>query len=176
MKEVIKEVLISEDKIKETVKRLGEELNSEYGDNEVTLIVILKGSMVFAADLMRELKMPVKLEFMRVSSYGNSSKSSGQINIKLDLDADIKGKNVIIAEDIIDSGNTLYKLREELLKREPKSLKLCTLLSKPSRREADIEADYIGIKIEDKFVIGYGLDYAERYRNLPYIGILDIEE
>ena len=168
----IKSILISEEEIQELVNELGERLNKDYEGKEVIFAVILKGSLVFAADLMRRLTMPVKLDFMQASSYGESAVSSGIINIKKDLDNVISGKHVLIIEDIIDSGNTLAKLKQVLLERDPASVKICALLSKPSRREMDVEVEYIGKDIPDEFVVGYGLDFNERYRNLPYIGIL----
>ena len=168
----IKSVLISEEEIQETVRSLGERINKDYEGKEVLLVVILKGSLVFAADLMRCLTIPVKLDFMQASSYGDSTESSGLINIKKDLENDAGGKHILIVEDIIDSGNTLAKLKQLLLNRNPASVKICTLLSKPSRREMDVEVEYIGKDIPDEFVVGYGLDFDERYRNLPYIGIL----
>lgn len=168
----IKSILISEEEIQELVNELGERLNKDYEGKEIIFAVILKGSLVFAADLMRRLTMPVKLDFMQASSYGESVVSSGIINIKKDLDNVISGKHVLIIEDIIDSGNTLAKLKQVLLERDPASVKICALLSKPSRREMDVEVEYIGKDIPDEFVVGYGLDFNERYRNLPYIGIL----
>ena len=168
----IKSILISEEEIQELVNELGERINKDYEGKEVIFAVILKGSLVFAADLMRRLTMPVRLDFMQASSYGESAVSSGIINIKKDLDNVISGKHVLIIEDIIDSGNTLAKLKQVLLERDPASVKICTLLSKPSRREMDVEVEYVGKDSPDEFVVGYGLDFNERYRNLPYIGIL----
>lgn len=168
----IKEIMISEEEIRETVRGIGERINNDYAGKEIILVVILKGSLVFAADLMRELRIPVRLDFMQASSYGSGTESSGVINIKKDLDNDIAGREVLIVEDILDSGNTLAALKKLLLARNPAGVKICTLLSKPSRRTADIEADYVGKCIPDEFVVGYGLDFDERYRNLPYIGIL----
>lgn len=168
----IKSVLISEEEIRETVLKLGEQINKDYEGKEIIFAVILKGSLVFAADLMRCLTMPVKLDFMQASSYGDSTESSGFIKIKKDLENNVCGKHVLIIEDIIDSGNTLSKLKKLLLEREPASVKICTLLSKPSRREIDVDVEYIGKEIPDEFVVGYGLDFNEKYRNLPYVGIL----
>lgn len=168
----IKSVLISEEEIRKTVLNLGEQINKDYEGKEIIFAVILKGSLVFAADLMRCLTMPVKLDFMQASSYGDSTESSGFIKIKKDLENNVSGKHVLIIEDIIDSGNTLSKLKKLLLEREPASVKICTLLSKPSRREIDVDVEYIGKEIPDEFVVGYGLDFNEKYRNLPYVGIL----
>ena len=171
----IKNVLLSKEEIEQIVKNVAEKINKDYNGEEVTVVVILRGSMVFAADLIRHLDMPVRLEFMQVSSYGSGTSSSGFINLKRDLDADICGKNVLIVEDIIDSGNTLYKLKEILRKRDPKSCRICTLLDKPQRRVTSVEVEYVGTDIPDEFVVGYGLDYNELYRNLPYIGVLKRE-
>lgn len=169
----IKEILISEKQIGEAVQRLADTLNKTYGNEEVLLVLVLKGSIIFCADLMRRLSFPVVLDVMKVSSYGNGCVSGGDIEISLDLSCDIAGKNVLIVEDIIDSGNTLYKLKSVLSERGPKTLRICTLLDKPARREADISAEYVGIEIPDEFIVGYGLDYAERFRQLPYIAVLD---
>ncbi len=171
----IKRILVSEDEVRQIVQGLADKLNKDYGDEELTVLVILKGSMIFAADLIRKLKMPVTIEFMRVSSYGAGTKTSGFINIKQDVECDIAGKNILIIEDIIDSGNTLYKLKEVLLERKPKSCKICTMLDKPDRRVADVTVDYQGTVIPDEFAVGYGLDFNERYRNLEYIGVLKEE-
>lgn len=171
----IESILVSEEEIKEIVKNLADNINSDYKDEELTVLIILKGSMVFASDLIRKLKMPVAIEFMRVSSYGEGTSSSGFINIKQDVECDIKDKNILIIEDIIDSGNTLYKLKEVLLERKPKTLRICTLLDKPDRRVTDVTVEYQGKVIPDKFAVGYGLDYNENYRNLEYVGVLKKE-
>lgn len=168
----IKSVLISEEEIKDIVCSLGERISKDYEGKEILMAVILKGSLVFAADLMRHITVPVKLDFMQASSYGSGTTSSGLINIKKDLENNAYGKHILIIEDIIDSGNTLAKLKQLLLNRNPASVKICTLLSKPSRREMDVEVEYIGKDIPDEFVVGYGLDFDERYRNLPYVGVL----
>lgn len=169
-------VLLSEEQLKKRVRELGEEITGDYGKEECLIAVgILRGSVVFLADLIRHINLHTELEFMAVSSYGNSTKTSGAVKINKDLDVDISGKNVIIIEDIIDSGVTLKYLKELLLKRNPKSLRICTLLNKPDRRKADVVPDYVGFDIPDEFVIGYGLDYASRYRNMPYVGILKRE-
>ena len=168
MKERI-EVLLSAEQIDKRMAELADELYQEFGDEQVELVCALKGAVVTIVDLAKKMKMPV-------SSYGNSTESSGNINIKMDLDADITGKNVLIVEDIIDTGRTLKKLKELLISRNPKKLKLVTLLDKPDRRVVDIKADYTGFTIPDAFVVGYGLDYAQKYRNLPYVGVLHFEE
>lgn len=169
----IKRILMSETEIADTVCRLADRLNTEFGDEPIVAVVILKGSMFFAADLIRKLNMPVILEFMKVSSYGSGAVSSGTLRLDLDIGTDLAGRNVLIIEDIIDSGNTLFRVRDMLSQRGAKSVKICTMLDKPECREADIHSDYIGKSIPPEFVVGYGLDYDERYRNLPYIGVLD---
>ncbi len=172
----VSEVLLSEEKLKQRVKELGEKITKDYeGEDCLIAVGILRGSVVFLADLIRHINLHTELEFMAVSSYGNSTKTSGAVKINKDLDVDISGKNVIIIEDIIDSGVTLTYLKEMLLKRKPKSLKICTLLNKPDRRKAEVVPDYVGFDIPDEFVIGYGLDYASRYRNMPYVGVLKRE-
>lgn len=168
----IGKILINEDEIKTKVSELGRIITRDYARKELLLIGVLKGSVVFMADLMRHIDLNCRIDFMRVSSYGNGSASSGNIKIELDLRHPIKDCDVLIVEDILDSGNTLYCLKNLLLSRNPKSLKICTFLDKPERRMADIQADYVGITIPNDFVVGYGLDFAEDYRNLPYIGVL----
>lgn len=171
MNKDLKCVLITEDEIRKKVETLAETLNNDYDGKTVMLILVLKGSIVFCADLMRKLKFPVVLEIMKVSSYASGT-TSGELRVDLDVLSDVKNKHIIIVEDIIDSGNTLYKLKSMLMQREPASVRICTLLDKPERRQADINADYTGITIPDEFVVGYGLDFNERYRELPYIGVL----
>ena len=175
MKERV-EVLLSAEEIDKKLEELAEELYKEFGDEEVELICTLKGAVVVTVDLAKKMKMPVKLNFMSVSSYGDSTESSGNINVKMDLDIDIEGKNVLIVEDIIDTGRTLRRLKELLLFRKPKKLKIVTLLDKPDRRVVDIKGDFAGFTIPDAFVVGYGLDYAQKYRNLPYVGVLHFDE
>lgn len=167
-------VMITEEKIKERVKELAEEVNKEYPEGELIVVGILKGCFVFVSDLVRELTADVRVHFMRVTSYGSATVSSGCINIKEDLDIDIAGKDVLIAEDIVDSGNTLSHLVALLKTRNPKSIKVCALLSKPSRREVEFEADYTGFEIPDEFIVGYGLDCDERFRQLPYIATVKL--
>ncbi len=159
--------------IENRVKELGEQITRDYEGDDVLLVGILKGASVFVADLMRQIKADANIDFMSVSSYGTSTVSSGSVKILKDLDYDIKDKNVLIVEDIIDSGNTLKNLKDTLSTRHPKSLKLCTLLDKPQRRTCDVKVDYVGFIIEDKFIVGYGIDYADKYRNLPYIAIVE---
>lgn len=168
----VEKILVDEEKIKVAVNRIAENLNRDLCGEPLLVIVILKGSTPFAMDLIRKLNMPVQLDFMQVSSYGKSTESAGFINIKRDIEQDISGKNILIVEDIIDSGNTLYKLKTLFESRSAKSVKICTMLDKPSRRVVDVAVDYVGYEIPDEFVVGYGLDYDENYRNLPYIGVL----
>ncbi|MDD6071723.1 MAG: hypoxanthine phosphoribosyltransferase [Clostridiales bacterium] len=166
------EVMISEKEINTRICELAEQINKDYAGKELHLIVILKGSVFFACELAKRITVPVTLDFMAVSSYGDGMVSAGKITVKKELDEDIRGKDVLIVEDIIDSGNTLFHLKNLLLARNPESLKIITLLDKPERRTADIQSDYCGFNIPDKFVVGYGLDHAQKYRNLPYIGVV----
>jgi len=168
----IKEVWISEEQLREKVKELGAAISEDYKDKNLMMVSVLKGSVVFMADLMRAITIPAAIDFMAVSSYGTGTKSSGVVRILKDLDSHIENYDLLLVEDILDSGNTLAYLRELLGDRGPKSIRIATLLDKPSRRVADIKADYLGFEIEDQFVVGYGLDYNEKYRNLPFIGIL----
>ncbi len=161
--------LISEEKLNKRILELAEEINKDYEGKDIILVTILKGSTYFMCDLSRRLKGNIIVEFMRVSSYINNE-ASGKIDVKLDLKENIEGKDVLVIEDIVDTGNTLFYLKEYLSKKNPRSLKCVTLLDKPSRRVFDVDADYVAFTIEDKFVIGYGLDYDELYRNLPYVG------
>lgn len=178
MGQIIKvgKVMITAEEIDKRISSLADEINKDYKDQELIVIGILKGCFVFMSDLVRKLNCDVRTYFMEVSSYNDGTVSSGKVTIKKDLDVDIEGKNILIAEDIIDSGNTLSQLTEILNKRNPKSIKVCTLLSKPARREVEFEGDYTGFEIEDKFIIGYGLDCAEKFRQLPYIAEVDICE
>lgn len=168
----ISEILISEEELCEIVTRLGKEISEDYKDKNLMLISVLKGSVVFMADLMRAIKIPCKIDFMAVSSYGSGTKTSGVVKIIKDLTEPIEGADVLIVEDILDSGVTLSYLKKLLIARNPKSIKICTLLDKPERRKSDIFADYVGSSIPDEFAVGYGLDYDEKYRNLPFIGSL----
>lgn len=168
----IERILITEEELQNTVSRLARQISEDYHGKQLMLICVMKGSLVFTADLMRAIDFPVELDFMQASSYGNGSTSCGCIDIKRDLEDDVSGKNVLIVEDIIDSGNTLSRLKSLLQNRGADSVKICTILNKPDRREVDVYIDYEGIKIPDEFVVGYGLDYAQKYRNLPYVGIL----
>lgn len=176
MKEKV-DVLIFEKEIDNRILEIADRINKDYEGEELTLICVLKGGVMFMCDLAKRLNLNVRLDFMSVSSYGSETKSSGVVKIIKDLDDSIDGKNVLVVEDIIDSGNTLSYLMDILKKRGPKSIKLCTLLDKPSRREKkDVFVDYVCFEIEDKFVVGYGLDYDQRYRNLPYIGVMELSD
>lgn len=165
-------VLISEDQIQKRVAELAEQISREFEGETVKLICILKGSIFFTCELAKRITVPVMLDFIQVSSYGSGTKSSGTVRIKKDLDETIEGDNVIVVEDIIDSGNTLSKLIPMLKERKPKELRVCTLLDKPDRREVPVKVDYNGFDIPDEFVVGFGLDYDQHYRNLPYVGVL----
>ena len=165
-------ILISEEQIKKRIQELAVKLDKEYEGTRPLMVSILKGSVMFYADLLRAMSIPVEMDFMAISSYGAGAKSSGEVKLIKDLDRKIEGRDVVIVEDIIDSGYTLSYLKRMLYSRKPASVKICALLDKYARRVVPIEADFKGFDIEDEFVIGYGLDYAERYRNLPYIGIL----
>ena len=168
----VEKIMIDENAIQVRVKELAKQLDKVYAGKNPIVICILKGSVIFYADLIRNMETPIELDFMAVSSYGAGTTSSGDLKIKKDLTADIKGRDVLIVEDIIDSGNTLYCLKKMLIGRQPASVNIVTLLDKPERRVVPMEPDYTGFVIEDEFVIGYGLDYAERYRNLPYVAVL----
>lgn len=169
-------VLISEEDLDKRIKELGEQISKDYEGQEVHLICVLKGGAFFMCELAKRITIPVSIDFMSVSSYGDASVSSGVVRIVKDLDKPIEGKNVIVVEDIIDTGRTLSYLLKVLNDRHPESIKLCTMLDKPDRRVVDdVNVDYTGFEIPDEFVVGYGLDYAERYRNLPYIGVVHLE-
>lgn len=169
LSEIIAEVLITEEDIKRRIAELGEEISRDYAGKELLLVCVLKGGMMFMADLARAIKVPLAMDFMAVSSYGADTHSSGVVKIIKDLDQSIKGKHVLIVEDIIDTGLTLNYLVENLRSRNPASLKLCTLLDKPHRRAVKVDIDYRGFEIPDKFVVGYGLDFIEFYRNVPFV-------
>ena len=166
--------ILSEEQIALKVTELAKRIEKDFEGEELLVVGILKGASVFVSDLIRKINLDVNIDFMSVSSYGNGTESSGTVRILKDLDVDIAGKNVLIVEDIIDSGLTLSNLVKELNIRNPKSLKLCTLLDKPQRRKSNIPVDYVGFVIEDKFIVGYGIDWAEKYRNLPYIGSVTV--
>jgi hypoxanthine phosphoribosyltransferase len=169
----IGETLVSEEDLKRRVRELGEEISRDYAGRDLFLVGVLKGAVLFLSDLMRAIDVPSELDFMAVASYGSSTDSSGVVRILKDLDASIEGREVLIVEDIVDSGLTLSYLLRTLRAREPRSLEVCALLTKPERREVDLPIRYVGFEIPNCFAIGYGLDHAERYRNLPYVAVLD---
>lgn len=168
-------VLISEEDVDKRIQELGEQISRDYDGKEIHLVCVLRGGSFFMCELAKRITVPVSLDFMSVSSYGNDTKSSGAVRIVKDLDDSIQGKDVLVVEDIIDSGRTLSYLLEMLKDRQPNSLKLCTLLDKPDRRVVDVDIDYTAFQVPDRFVVGYGLDYAQKYRNLPYIGVVEFE-
>ena len=166
-------VLVSEEDVDRRIEELGKQISEDYAGKQVHLICVLKGGVFFLCELAKRITIPVSLDFMSVGSYGDGTQPSGIVKITKDLDESLEGKEVLVVEDIIDSGNTLYYLLDVLKKRGPKSMRLCTLLDKPDRREKDVKVDYVGFEIPDEFVVGYGLDYAQKYRNLPYIGVVE---
>lgn len=168
-------VLLSEEEVDAKIKQIGEQISRDYAGKEVHLVCVLKGGSFFMCELAKRITVPVSLDFMSVSSYGSETKSSGVVKIVKDLDEPLKGKNVIVVEDIVDSGRTLSYLLEMLKDRGPEQVRLCTLLDKPERRVVDVKVDYTGFQIPDEFVVGYGLDYDQKYRNLPYIGVVEFE-
>jgi hypoxanthine phosphoribosyltransferase len=173
MSEEIGEILVQADELQHRIKQMAEQIVADYAGKDLLLIGVLKGAVFFMSDLMRHLTIPCEIDFMAISSYGDSTDSSGVVRILKDLDINIEGRDVLVVEDIIDSGLTLSYLMRNLEAREPASLEICSLLTKPDRREIEVPVRYVGFEIPNAFVIGYGLDFAERYRNLPYVGILD---
>ena len=168
----VSEVLITAEEIQAKTAELARQISADYEGQDLLLVCILKGGMVFLADLMRRITVPHEIDFMAVSSYGASTRSTGIVRILMDLETNIQGRNVLVVEDIIDTGRTLKYITENLRTRHPASLRICTLLNKPARRTIEIPLDYVGFEIPDEFVVGYGLDYAEVYRNLPFVGVL----
>ncbi len=175
MHQDIKEIMFTKQEIDNMIYKIASEINNDFVGDELVAVIVLKGSVMFAADLIRCLTMNIKMDFLQASSYGSGTESTGVINIKKDIDTDIKDKNVLIIEDIVDSGNTLALLKENLGSRGAKSVKIASLLSKPSRRVVDVDIDYVGAEIPDEFVVGYGLDMDEKYRQMDYIGVLKPE-
>ena len=173
LERAVTDVLIDRDRLQRRIAELGEEISADYAGRDLLLVGVLKGAVFFMADLMRGLTIPCEIDFMAISSYGDSTDSSGVVRILKDLDINIEGRDVLVVEDIIDSGLTLSYLMRNLESREPASLEVCALMTKPARREIDVPVRYVGFEIPNRFVIGYGLDFAERYRNLPYVGVLD---
>lgn len=168
-------VLLSEEEVNKRIQEIGEQISKDYAGEQVHLVCVLRGGVFFLCELAKRITVPVSLDFMSVSSYGQDTKSSGVVKIVKDLDDSLVDKHVIVVEDIVDSGRTLSYLLEMLKDRGPKSMKLCTLLDKPDRRVVDVKVDYTGFQIPDEFVVGYGLDYAQKYRNLPYIGVVELD-
>lgn len=168
-------VLLPEEEVEERIRQLGKQITEDYSHEEVSLVCTLKGASFFACELAKRIDLPLTLDFIAVASYGSGTQSSGEVRMIKDLDESIEGKNVIVVEDIVDTGRTLSYLLEIMKKRNPKSLKLCSLLDKPERRVVDVKVDYKGFEVPDLFVVGYGLDYAQKYRNLPYIGVLELD-
>ncbi len=168
----IEKVFYNETEIQRVVTQIGRQITADYQDKDLLLVSILKGSVMFMTDLMRQVNLPCAIDFMAVSSYGSGTKTTGVVQILKDLSHPIEGKDVLIIEDILDSGMTLDYVMHMLRARNPRSLRICTLFDKPSRRQADIHADYVGFEVPDEFIVGYGLDYDEKYRNLPFIGVL----
>ncbi|WOC33231.1 hypoxanthine phosphoribosyltransferase [Caproicibacterium argilliputei] len=171
----IEKVLFSEEQLAEIVERIGEQISEDYQGKNLLLVSVLKGSVVFMADLMRAIKVPCEVDFMSVSSYGNGTKTSGIVKITKDLDINLEGYDLLVVEDILDSGLTLSYILEMMQARNPKSIRLCTLFDKPERRTVNVKADYVGAVVPDDFIVGYGLDYAQKYRNLPFVGVLKPE-
>jgi hypoxanthine phosphoribosyltransferase len=171
----IAEILIGTEELQAKVAELGRQISEDYRGRNPLLICLLRGAVVFLSDLIRATDIPLEMDFMAISSYGDSTESSGVVRLMMDLKSSITGRNVLIVEDIVDTGRTLAYILDNLRTRRPADVKICALLSKPSRREAPVEVDYLGFEIPDKFVVGYGLDYAENYRNLPFIGVLKPE-
>lgn len=170
--EILEKVLFSKEQLAERIKDLAKRLDEDYAGKKPLMVAILKGSIMFFTDLIREMRLPLSIDFMSISSYGNGVKSSGEVKMIKDLDNKIEGKDVVIVEDIVDSGYTMKYLKHLLEARNPASIKICALLDKPSRRETDVHVDYTGFEVGNEFVVGYGLDYAGLYRNIPFIGVL----
>lgn len=168
----VEKILFNEDQIAEIVRNIGQQISKDYEGKNLLLVSVLKGSLIFMSDLMREITVPCAIDFLSVSSYGSGTSTSGEVRILKDLDASLEGKDVLVVEDILDSGVTLSYLLKNLSARHPASIRLCTFLDKPERRRVEVKADYIGAAVPDEFIVGYGLDYAELYRNLPYVGVL----
>ena len=171
----VSEILYTEERLAQIVREMGRRITEDYRDQNLFMVSVLKGSLIFMADLMRAIEVPCAIDFLSVSSYGAGTSTSGEVRILKDLDSTLEGKDVLVVEDILDSGVTLSFLLKNLSARRPNSIRLCTLLDKPERRKVDIHPDYVGAVVPDKFIVGYGLDYAEKYRNLPYIGVLKPE-
>jgi hypoxanthine phosphoribosyltransferase len=165
--------IVTQEQMRTRIRELGRQISADYAGKEVVLVGVLKGAYAFYADLARAIRIPVRVDFIVVASYGSAAKTSGKVKLMTELTEEIKGKDVLLVEDIVDSGLTVQHLLKSMAKKKPRSVKVCTLLSKPERRVVDVQVDYVGFKIPDKYVVGYGLDYQQKYRNLPYLAVLD---
>jgi hypoxanthine phosphoribosyltransferase len=175
MERIFGRPIVTQEEMRARIKELGKQIATDYAGKDFVLVGVLKGAYAFYADLARAIRIPMRVDFLIVTSYGGQSKTSGKVKVVTELTEDIKGKDVVLVEDIVDSGLTARYLIKTLAKHKPKSIKICTLLSKPERRTIDVHLDYVGFKIPDKYVVGYGLDYQQKYRNLPYLAVLDME-
>lgn len=175
MERIFGRPIVTQEEMRTRIKELGKQIATDYAGKDFVLVGVLKGAYAFYADLARAIRIPMRVDFLIVTSYGSQSKTSGKVKVVTELTEDIRGKDVLLVEDIVDSGLTVQYLIKTLAKHKPKSIKVCTLLSKPERRTINVQLDYVGFKIPDKYVIGYGLDYQQKYRNLPYLAVLDIE-
>jgi len=175
MERIFGRPIVTQEEMRARIKELGKQISTDYTGKDLVLVGVLKGAYAFYADLARAVRIPMRVDFLIVTSYGSQSKTTGKVKVITELTEDIKGKDVLLVEDIVDSGLTVQYLTKTLAKRKPRSVKVCTLLSKPERRTIDVPLDYIGFKIPNKYVVGYGLDYQQKYRNLPYLAVLDME-
>ena len=175
MERIFGRPIVTQEEMRARIKELGKQITADYAGKDFVLVGVLKGAYAFYADLARAIRIPMRVDFLIVTSYGSQSKTSGKVKVVTELTEDIKGKDVLLVEDIVDSGLTVQYLIKTLAKRKPKSIKICTLLSKPERRTIDVPLDYVGFKIPNNYVVGYGLDYQQKYRNLPYLAVLDME-
>jgi hypoxanthine phosphoribosyltransferase len=175
MERIFGRPIVTQEEMRARIKELGKQIATDYAGKDLVLVGVLKGAYAFYADLARAIRIPMRVDFLVVASYGNQSKTSGKVKVITELTEDIKGKDVLLVEDIVDSGLTVQNLIKTLAKQKPRSIKVCTLLSKPDRRTIDVPLEYVGFKIPNKYVVGYGLDYQQKYRNLPYLAVLDLE-
>lgn len=175
MQRIFGRPMVTQEEMRARIKELGKQIAADYAGKDLVLVGVLKGAYAFYADLARAIRIPMRVDFLIVASYGGQSKTSGKVKVITELTEDVKGKDVLLVEDIVDSGLTVQYLVKTLAKHKPKSIKVCTLLSKPDRRTIDVQLDYVGFKIPNKYVVGYGLDYQQKYRNLPYLAVLDLE-
>lgn len=175
MQRIFGRPMVTQEEMRARIKELGKQIATDYAGKDLVLVGVLKGAYAFFADLARAIRIPMRVDFLIVASYGGQSKTSGKVKVITELTEDVKGKDVLLVEDIVDSGLTVQYLVKTLAKHKPKSIKVCTLLSKPDRRTIDVQLDYVGFKIPNKYVVGYGLDYQQKYRNLPYLAVLDLE-